>query len=165
MQLIYEKATAADLDEVYAASRSATAALRAAGVEQWNDYYPTREDFQADLAENHLHVGRAEGRIAVFYALDQCCDEDYRNGCWQVDGPFAVLHRLCVHPDFQHQGIARETLRHIEAALKPTHVRAIRLDVFSGNFSAVRLYWRAGYTQVGEVNWQMGQFYLMEKVL
>ncbi|MCD7917897.1 MAG: GNAT family N-acetyltransferase [Clostridiales bacterium] len=165
MQIIYEKATTEDLGEVYAVSRSATAALRAVGVEQWNERYPAWEDFQADIARNQLYVGRAGGRIAVHYALDQSCDEDYQNGYWQVTDSFAVLHRLCVHPDFQHQGIGKETLRHIEEALKPTPVRAIRLDVFSGNRSAVRLYWRAGYTQVGEVNWQMGQFYLMEKVL
>ncbi|MCD8143296.1 MAG: GNAT family N-acetyltransferase [Clostridiales bacterium] len=165
MQLSYERATAEDLDEVCAVARSATAAMRAAGVEQWNERYPTREDFQSDIARNQLYVGRAGGHIAVHYALNQSCDADYQNGYWQTEGPFAVLPRLCVAPDFQHQGIGKQTLRHIEETLKPTPIRAIRLDVFSGNFAAVRLYWRAGYTQVGEVDWQMGRFYLMEKAL
>ena len=43
--------------------------------------------------------------------------------------------------------------------------RAIRLDAFSKNPFALKMYIALGYTVVGEARWRKGLFYLMEKVL
>ncbi len=44
---------------------------------QWDDLYPTKEDFQEDVDKNQLYVGMMNGQIAVVYTLNQECDEQY----------------------------------------------------------------------------------------
>lgn len=96
--------------------------------------------------------------------MNQDCDEQYRNGNWKhVGEPYYVVHRMCVHPAFQNQGIARRTLLHIEEQLAGWGIHAIRLDAFSENPYALRLYEHMGYDKVGCADWRKGRFYLMEK--
>ena len=98
------------------------------------------------------------------YVLNQECDNAYKNGKWKYeDEPFYVVHRLCVDPAFQNKGIAKSTLLHIEKQLKEIGIHVIRLDVFSNNPFALRLYNSLGYSKVGHADWRKGRFFLMEK--
>lgn len=53
----------------------------------------------------------------------------------------------------------------IETSVKEKGIEAVRLDVFSQNPYALRLYQKCGYQEVGTVQWRKGIFYLMEKYL
>lgn len=75
------------------------------------------------------------------------------------------MHRLCVNPVFQNQGIARRTMEHIEQEAAAKGIQAIRLDVFSQNPHALKLYRNRGFEEVGTTQWRKGLFYLMEKYL
>lgn len=89
-----------------------------------------------------------------------------QNGEWKyINNGFCVLHRLCVHPRYQNQGIARKTLMHIETDLKEKNIDSLRLDVFSDNPFAMKLYRNSGYKEVGFTDWRKGKFFLMEKHL
>jgi ribosomal protein S18 acetylase RimI-like enzyme len=81
------------------------------------------------------------------------------------EGRFAVIHRLCVHPDFQGKGLAKKTMQLAQEMLKREGYGSIRLDTFSKNPIARRLYEHLGFSYVGEVNFRKGLFYLMEKAL
>ena len=161
----YRLATESDLDEICSLIKSAIAEMERNGILQWDEIYPAREDFLNDIKSGCLFAGVEDGRIAVSFALNKNCDEEYKNGDWKCDGDFRVVHRLCVHPDFQNRGIARETLLYIEKQAKALGVKSIRLDVFSQNPFSLRLYEHAGYSKTGEANWRKGLFYLMEKIL
>ena len=162
--LQYRKATLDDLEEVYALVSRAVDVMIRHNILQWDELYPTREDFQDDITNNHLYVGLINERIVVVFALNQECEIEYENGLWKYpDKPYYVLHRLCVHPDFQNHGIAKHTLLHIEAELLKNDIHAIRLDVFSNNPYALRLYDSLNYARVGYANWRKGKFYLLEK--
>ncbi|MDE7435894.1 MAG: GNAT family N-acetyltransferase, partial [Lachnospiraceae bacterium] len=88
------------------------------------------------------------------------------SGQWrEPDKPFCILHRLCVDPQYQNQGVAGRTMAHIERMAFRQGERAIRLDAFSENLYSLKLYRRCGYTKVGTAEWRKGTFYLMEKYL
>lgn len=163
----YKLATEEDLDEICLLVKAAIAEMERNEIPQWDEIYPSREDFLNDINAGSLFVGEVsdngEKRIAVIYALNKECDEEYKNGDWKYDGDFRVVHRLCVHPDFQRRGIARDTLIHIEKQAADLGAKSIRLDVFSLNPFSLRLYEHAGYSKTGEANWRKGLFYLMEK--
>ena len=160
----YRKATTNDLEAIDDLVRAAIETMEENGIFQWDDLYPVREDFQKDIDEGQLYVGLAHGQMAVVYALNQTCDEEYENGRWQYrDEAFYVIHRLCVNPSFQNKGIAKSTLLHIEKQLTERGVHVIRLDVFSNNPYALRLYRSMGYLEVGHADWRKGRFFLMEK--
>lgn len=164
MQIEYRRANPADLDDICSMVQDVVAHMIEQNIFQWDELYPVREDFAEDIAKQQLTVGVADGRIAVVYVLNQECDAEYADGDWKYkDEPFYVIHRLCVSPDFQRMGIAGNTLRYIEETLAAMGICEIRLDVFSGNPFAYRLYEKAGFWKTGEVSWRKGIFDLMEK--
>ena len=76
-----------------------------------------------------------------------------------------VLHRLCVHPDFQGQGVARQAMDYLENEVRARGIQTIRLDAFSQNPTALHLYESRGYQKAGEISYRKGLFYLYEKKL
>ena len=76
-----------------------------------------------------------------------------------------MIGRLCVHPDFQNNGIGKITMEYIESKLSKAGIESIRLDAFNKNSYALKLYKNLGYKIVGYADWRMGRFYLMEKFL
>ena len=123
-------------------------------------------DFLDDIEKKYLYVGLIDEKISVVYAINMEYDVQYKNGSWEYpDRDFRIIHRLCVNPLYQNQGIAKETLNYIESELKENGVESIRLDVFLENPYALSLYRKNGYKEVGMANWRKGHFYLMEKHL
>ncbi|MCH5287059.1 MAG: GNAT family N-acetyltransferase [Christensenellaceae bacterium] len=163
MMIKYRKATPNDVDEIYNMVRNAIDAMEREGIFQWDDLYPAKQDFQEDVDEGQLYVGLVDDQIAVVYALNQRYDAEYQNGKWEYDETFYVIHRLCVNPAFQNKGIAKSTLLFIEKQLTDMGIHVIRLDVFSNNPFALRLYRSLGYSEVGFADWRKGRFILMEK--
>ena len=76
-----------------------------------------------------------------------------------------VLHRLCINTKYQNKGFGPRTMLYIEKYLKNKGIDSIRLDAFSKNSIALRLYNKLGYKIVGEANWRKGLFYLFKKTL
>lgn len=166
MTIDFRKAQADDIDEIFSLVKSAIKCMCDDGIKQWDEIYPQRFDIEDDLADDYLFVGTCGGRIAIVFTVNQWTDEQYINGRWQFpDKPYYVIHRLCVNPDFQHKGVAEMTMKHIEGEVIKLGGMAIRLDVFSQNPYALRLYEKCGYEKVGDAKWRKGNFYLMEKYL
>lgn len=166
MQISFRKAEMADLEEVYRLVKDAVAHMEEQNIMQWDELYPTRDDLLIDIEKNQLMAGVTEGNIVVIYVLNQESEAEYANGNWQwPDEPYFVIHRLCVNPNFQNRGIGRQTLQQIEKNLKDSGVHAIRLDVFTQNPFALRLYKGLGYIETGYADWRKGRFLLMEKYI
>lgn len=166
MNISYREATENDLKEIEVLVKAAIMHMNEQGIRQWDDKYPTKEDFTKDMQKKELYVGIQEEKIAVVYVLNQECDEDYKNGQWKKDDVlFYVLHRLCVNPYFQKQGIAKATIKKMQEQVLLKGAKAIRLDAFSQNPYALKLYKNCGFEIVGSAVWRMGEFYLMEKYL
>jgi ribosomal protein S18 acetylase RimI-like enzyme len=95
-------------------------------------------------------------------------DEAYaRDGLWRyAEGPVAALHRLCVRPESQGKGLARELLAWMEERYRRQGVKVVRLDTYMANAPAMRLYESAGYERAGETRFRgKGLFCLFEKAL
>ena len=166
MTIDYRLANRTDLEENEQLVQNAIIKMEKNDIHQWDELYPTSEDFENDIKNADLYVGIVEEKIAVVFALNQECDEDYRNGKWAYpEKPYYVLHRICVNPVFQNRGVAARTMQFIEEMLKDRGAQAIRLDVFSKNPYSQKLYAKAGYIQTGVVEWRKGEFYLMEKYI
>ena len=183
----FRPAVKADIPEITALIRAAVDAMEAQGIFQWDSIYPSEAVFlddaekgqlfavvdaaakgaaAKDAAARNVTAERTGGAIAAVYVVNCECDEQYRNADWKgPEDSFQVIHRLCVHPMYQHRGLGKEILDHIEADLRRQGVQAIRLDAFSRNPYALALYRDQGYTMTGTADWRKGRFYLMEKLL
>ena len=162
----FNLATESDIDEICALVKSAISNMDRNDIFQWDEIYPAREDFLSDIKSGYLYAGKIGEKIAVVFALNKCQDEAYKSANWTYTGEdFCVLHRLCVNPEFQNQGIAKTALKYIEEKLKNSGTKSIQLDVFTQNPFALRLYEKAGFHQTGTADWRKGKFLLMEKIL
>ncbi len=159
-------ATESDIDEICALVKSAISGMDRNSIFQWDEIYPAREDFLSDIKSGNLYAGKIGEKIAVVFALNKCQDEAYKIANWTYNGEdFCVLHRLCVNPEFQNQGVAKTTLKYIEEKLKNSGKKSLQLNVFTQNPFALRLYEKAGFHQTGTADWRKGKFLLMEKIL
>lgn len=166
MQIQYRPAELQDLDDIFSLVQYAIRHMDELGIHQWDEIYPCREDLSEDISNGDMHIGCIGGRIAVIYVLNKDYDEEYETAAWaHPEREWRVLHRLCVHPDFQNMGVGRLTLDHIQRDLLNMNVEALRLDVFSQNPYSQKLYAKAGFTQTGIADWRMGRFFIMEKYL
>lgn len=166
MDIRYRQAGAKDLGAIAALTEQARAHMISQGIDQWDDLYPLREDFEQDILRGQLTVGMLGDEIAVIYTINRECEAEYESAEWKKpERPFCILHRLCVNPVFQNRGIARRTMEHIEREMAARGILAIRLDVFSLNPYALKLYQNCGFEKTGTARWRKGMFYLMEKYL
>lgn len=166
MELHYRLAAAADIPEICALIGDAIAEMERCGILQWDSLYPTAEDFARDIENNTLYLALTEDRLAAIYVISAEADDAYLSAAWQQPGETAyVLHRFCVSPALQHKGVGKQVLQHIEAQIRAMGYESVRLDVFTLNPYAQRLYRNNGYTVTGCADWRKGRFDLMEKLL
>src|SRR5216683_1705261 len=76
-----------------------------------------------------------------------------------------VAHRLMVNPKQQGKRIGRDLMRFAENWARAKGYSAIRLDAFSANPRALRLYGGLGYRDSGGASFRKGPFRCFEKEL
>ena len=166
MEMEFRTATIDDLDALVALYGAATQDMQEKGIDQWDERYPDREILSEDVESGDMVLGLLEGELACAYVVNREYDPEYELGAWDcTEGDFCVLHRLCVNPELQGRGLARQAMAHMEKNARDKGFDSVRLDVFSQNLHAQRLYERLGYKRTGEVRFRKGIFYLMEKGL
>ncbi|ORX81358.1 acetyltransferase [Anaeromyces robustus] len=164
--MIYKLGTIQDLDAICSLIKDAIVEMEKHNIYQWDEIYPTRNDFEEDIKNNNLYVVYDEDRLIAFYVISKEYDEQYNNAKWKYDDESAyILHRFCVSPKMQNKGIGKIVLKHIEKQIKDMGYHSIRLDTFTQNPFAQRLYRHNGYEPRGYANWRKGRFDLMEKRL
>ncbi len=155
-----------DMPAVYAVFREAVDHMNANGIPQWDEIYPTPAILDNDREKGQLYVAEAEdGAVAGAVALSEECNPDYQTAAWRGNGPSLIVHRLCISPRQQGRGVGRGLMGAVEAWAKAHGYAEIRLDAFSLNPHALRMYAGLGYEKRGEATWRKGLFYLLEKQL
>jgi ribosomal protein S18 acetylase RimI-like enzyme len=85
--------------------------------------------------------------------LNEMQSPEYAQLSWQRSNPL-VVHRLCVRPDRQGSGAARQLMDFAERFAAQHGYDSIRLDTYSGNPRAITLYERRGYRLAGYVRFR-----------
>ena len=166
MEMEFRPATIGDLDALVSLYGAATQDMREKGIDQWDEYYPDREILTEDAESGDMTLGLLDGELACAYVVNREYEPEYELGAWEhTGGDFCVLHRLCVNPEMQGRGLARQAMARMEKNALERGFDSVRLDVFSQNLHARRLYEKLGYRRTGEVRFRKGIFYLMEKGL
>ena len=166
MEMEFRTATPDDLDALVSLYGAATHDMLRQGIDQWDEYYPDREILSEDVESGDMTLGLLDGEPACAWVVNREYEPEYVSGAWEhTGGDFCVLHRLCVNPELQGRGLARQAMARMEKNAFDKGFDSVRLDVFSQNLHAQRLYERLGYKRTGEVRFRKGIFYLMEKGL
>ena len=159
-------ATPADVPAIAELLADCLAAMRAAGIEQWDEVYPNVTVIENDIAAGTLHVHTDAGRINACITVDTTLDPLWRNLDWSPHGaPAGAVHRLMVHPSRQGRGLAKTLMLHAEAVARHQGFHSLRLDSFLQNPAAMALYARLGYRRTGVAQMRKGAFAGFEKLL
>jgi ribosomal protein S18 acetylase RimI-like enzyme len=153
-----------DLQQVLSLFAGAVARMRNAGIDQWDERYPDRETLTADLEKGEMYLLCAGGGPLSAVVLNAEQAPEYAAVGWKFRGsPAAVIHRLCVAADTQGKGVGGKTLLCAEKVLQEEGFRSVRLDAFTKNPIALRLYESNGYLLAGRVTFRKGIFNCYEK--
>lgn len=160
------KAAEGDLAGVMGLIRRAVRHLDEKGIFQWDEIYPDEATLRADTERGELYLLEKGGRLAAVFVVNGECNPEYMEGEWEhPDAAFRVIHRLCVDPAVQNGGVGSRALREAEAVIRRAGFETVRLDAFTQNPAAQRMYEKQGYRKAGEITLRKGRFYLYEKKL
>lgn len=155
-----------DLPAVLGIFFGATRFLRSKGIEQWDEIYPDETVLSADIRKKEMFLLAENGRPVSAFVLNGEQLEEYRSVPWKfTEGGVAVIHRLCVDAASQGLGLGKASLRCAEQLIGSRGFRIVRLDAYTKNPAALKLYESSGYRRAGEVIFRTGLFYCYEKRL
>lgn len=143
---------------------AASASMSVQGIEQWDEVYPNANVLKRDIAEGNLYVLEENKIVQGMVVLNDFQDKEYADICWKyTNGKQLVVHRLCVHPNFQGKGVAKSLMAFAEDYARKNEYASIRLDSFTQNPTSEGLYTKLSYRKSGTVTFRKGVFYCFEK--
>lgn len=171
------RATDDDIPALLALASEAGMALREGGIMQWDNTYPNSAIFERDLSREQLYVldvqpamSRSTSEIAGCIVVSWVSDEEYDQVQWLIPSSTnSYIHRLVIHPLHQRRGHASLLMEFAEKISREKGCESIRLDAFSQNLSALRMYEKLGFRRLEELFFShcpsKEPFYCYEKVL
>ncbi|WP_150916032.1 GNAT family N-acetyltransferase [Robertmurraya sp. DFI.2.37] len=135
--------------------------------DQWNETYPNMEIFAADVQNSSLFVMEENGEIIGSITVDRNEPVEYGQISWRYFGPAYTFHRLVVNPFARKNGAASNLIRYAEKVAIENGIPYLRIDTYSLNVKAQRLFTKLGYQKAGEMSFHGKKlpFYCYEKRL
>ena len=135
--------------------------------------HPTDEMIQRYVRSGAMYTGRMEEGITCAFALTPSQGSDYHDTVWErdlEDDAVAVVHLLCVDPQFRNRGLGHRAMKYAIELSREMGKKAVRLDALACNTPAHRLYESLGFQKRGMSHWfadNVGwtDFYLYELLL
>lgn len=162
-------AKSTEIEQIMGITRACAKKMIANNIYQWNEHYPTPDAFKKDLARAELYILEQETKIIGCIVLSTLKDEEYDGVSWlTADSKNLYIHRLAVHPEYQHLGHAKALMDFAEEFARNQQFTSIRLDTFSKNPRNQKFYKNRGYQRLGSIYFPKQSefpFYCFELVL
>lgn len=137
----------------------ARAALREAGVPQWQDGYPNGDDALRDIEAGHGYVLTENGQVAAFACLAFGEEPTYdviEQGSWLGKGEYGFLHRVAVDPGLKGRGAAGLFFQELKRQARARGVKIIRGDTHRLNLPMQRVMAKNGLELRGVIHVEDG---------
>ncbi len=133
--------------------------FEANNIPQWNDDYPSREIFSADVDKKSLYVMHM-GEVLVGFGVFSAENEPTYNeidGEWLTDGGnYLVVHRFGINPDWHGMGMGSALIGLADKICEVKKIPSIRVDTHESNISMQKLLEKCGYKKCGTIHLQNG---------
>ena len=162
-KLTFRLAQPDDLNNVRELYQAAVAQLQFQKIPQWDESYPTDDDFIPDIRSGSMYLVYKGTRLAGAYTLTDIPLDRFRHGAWRYpDESYLTLQRPAMHPDCMGFGVPKKVLDHIIADLRAKGVQNLRADICPENLFDRKLFRKAGFEKVGEAQFNGASVDLME---
>lgn len=126
--------------------------MLANGNDQWDSDYPGEKEYAGDIAKRQLFVETDENdTVRGVMCLNDDFPEAYEGLRWKTSPPSMCIHRIAVNTACRNAGVARSLFAFAAQYARQKGIRSIRLDTFSRNMPAQRLFVRMEYEYVDDI--------------
>lgn len=160
-------ATHSDIPSIMDIIGQAKRRLYRLGIDQWQDGYPHEEAIRNDIALQNGYIQMVDNVIAAYAAIIIGDEPTYHriDGQWLTDNPYIVIHRIAVHDQFAHQGIAAGIFDFTCVMAKQHQVTSIRIDTHKDNVYMQHLVRKQGFAYCGIIQVRDGKRMAFEKII
>ena len=152
------KAQCGDFDAILRLLDHARAAIRALGIDQWQDGYPEPELIASDI-EKQIGWVFADGEVIAGYAVLLFGREpiyDKLDGAWLTSGDrYVTIHRMAIDDGYRRTGLSRKMIAFAEEQARKQGLLSVRADTHRGNLAMRGLMKNCGYEICGEVRYDV----------
>lgn len=141
-----------DLDEIMDIVGQIIVEMREYGNTQWDETYPTAEDFKKDIAEGCLYVDEFEDDLTGFICINDIEPEEYKDIDWASDEKSLVLHRMGVNSKYRGKGKGKNLIRYAENLAMRNDIMYLKTDTNSKNMKMYNLLKKMGFRFAGEMD-------------
>lgn len=146
------KAKLSEIPQILALTNACARHMIKNGIFQWNEHYPSRAAFEADIDRGELYLLVIEEEIIGTIVVSTLMDEEYLPIEWLTEnGRNIYIHRLGVHPNRQGKGYAQQMMQFAENHARDNGFISVRLDTFSQNTRNQRFYEKRGFQKLGDI--------------
>ena len=122
------KAEFSDLSAITAIYKDAKEALKAQGIDQWQDGYPNEESARADIENGTSYVLADESGVfataCLTFGHEPTYDAVY-GGAWQAEGEYGFLHRVAVSGTRKRSGAASRFFEELKRQAEERDVKIL----------------------------------------
>lgn len=126
-----------DLEGIMGVIHDAQRTMGEAGLDQWQDGYPSEELIHSDIKKGESRVWEEDGTILGAAMLSFRGEPDYDrvyDGEWKRgDVSYATIHRIAVLSTIRRHGIAGKLLGAMEEEIRENGFSVIRMDTHRDN--------------------------------
>ncbi len=123
------------------------------GIFQWDGSYPNKNTCMKSIAEESHYIFQNDADEPVgAVVLNELQADEWKAISWKYqEDKTLIIHALAIDPLSQGRGYGQRILEMCEEYGREQGYTAMRLDAFSENPAAVRLYEKNGYERAGEL--------------
>ncbi len=156
-----------DLPRLLEIKGDAVAFMESQNNDQWNTAFPPVESYVRYIEKGCMHVLEEKSTIVGMIALVDQQDEEYKTMPWSAEGAELVFHRLAIAKEAYGRGYAKFLLSYAIDVAKERNVVIIKLDTYSKNKVAQKLFLKLGFSYVGDIHFpqSVSEYHCYEMVL
>ncbi|MGN1021383.1 MAG: GNAT family N-acetyltransferase [Aristaeellaceae bacterium] len=126
------------------------------GFTQWTEDYPNVHTIYDDILNGKGYVVRVDGAMAGYMCIDFDGEPAYDSieGQWNLDAPYAVVHRMAFSAQYRGIGLADTAWTLIKACCRERDVHYIRVDTDFPNMRMQHILEKNGFKRCGVVVFQ-----------
>lgn len=141
-----------DLPRIMEIVADAVDSMRQQGICQWNEKYPAREVFAADIEAGTLYVQETENGVVGMFALDEKGAQPYAAVPWGMENA-EFVHLFAVAVRSRGYGEGEQMLRAAQKLAQKAGYDSLRGNTQESNLRMRRLLARCGFHLIGDIHY------------
>ena len=126
----------------------------------WNNGYPSKEDFSADIEAGRLFVMYLGEALIGFISVGIEHEPTYdsvEGGAWKSPESYDVVHRFGINPDWHGMGMGTSLFGIVPRICEANDIHAIRADTHEKNAAMISFLEKNGFERVGIIHLASGE--------